>query len=135
ARKIAPVRMTGNYGGEVLRRIRAFKPVEPLPGLFQPEFLSQVRRAAETYVGYRRTHPVFFAVFQQVPWHHYGLQALEQTQVSVRTPFLDNDLLQTIFRAPASALTNGDVCRRLISDGNSALCHIPTDSGPFNGNT
>src|SRR5258708_37938524 len=25
AREIAPVRMTGNYGGEVLRRIRAFK--------------------------------------------------------------------------------------------------------------
>lgn len=29
AREIAPVRMTGNYGGEVLRSIRAFKPVEP----------------------------------------------------------------------------------------------------------
>ena len=29
ARKIARWRMTGNYGGEVLRRVRAFKPVEP----------------------------------------------------------------------------------------------------------
>ena len=28
ARQIAPVRMTGNYGGEVLRRVRAFKPVD-----------------------------------------------------------------------------------------------------------
>ena len=27
AREIAPVRMTGNYGGEVLRRVRAFKPI------------------------------------------------------------------------------------------------------------
>src|SRR6266571_3369034 len=36
AREIAPVRMTGNYGGEVLRRVRTFKPVEPLPGLFRP---------------------------------------------------------------------------------------------------
>jgi len=26
ARQIAPTRMTGNYGGEVLRRVRAFKP-------------------------------------------------------------------------------------------------------------
>ena len=34
AAKIAPVRMTGNYGGEVLRRVRAFKPVDPVPGLF-----------------------------------------------------------------------------------------------------
>ena len=39
AREIAPVRMTGNYGGEVLRRIRAFKPGKPLPGLFGPDLL------------------------------------------------------------------------------------------------
>ena len=45
ARQIAPVRMTGNYGGEVLRRVRTFKPVEPLPGLFRPELLSHVRQA------------------------------------------------------------------------------------------
>ena len=37
AREIAPVRMTGNYGGEVLRRVRAFKPVQPAPGLFHQE--------------------------------------------------------------------------------------------------
>src|SRR6202012_2142955 len=29
AREIAPVRMTGNYGGEVLRKVRAFKPMQP----------------------------------------------------------------------------------------------------------
>src|SRR5712691_2050396 len=34
AREIAPVRVTGNYGGEVLRRVRAFKPMQPAPGLF-----------------------------------------------------------------------------------------------------
>src|SRR5262249_44356643 len=49
AREIAPVRMTGNYGGEVLRRVRAFKPVEPLPGLFCPELLSYAGHAWETY--------------------------------------------------------------------------------------
>ena len=49
AREIAPVRMTGNYGGEVLRGVRTFKPVEPLAGLFCPEFLSCVRQAGETY--------------------------------------------------------------------------------------
>ena len=35
ASKIAPVRMTGNYGSEVLRRVRALKPTMPMPGLFQ----------------------------------------------------------------------------------------------------
>ena len=81
AREIAPVRMTGLYGGEVLRRVRAFKPEEPLPGLFVPEFLRYVRQAGETYAGLLSGHPVSFAVFKQAPWYHYGMLALEQTQL------------------------------------------------------
>src|SRR2546427_1518861 len=131
AREIASVRMTGNYGGEVLRRVRAFKPVEPLPGLFRPEFLSYVQQAEETYGSLLGGHPLSFAVFRQAPWHHYGLLALEQTQVSVRSPYLDNDFMRTVFRAPESALQNNDVCLRLIADGDPALRRILTDRGPL----
>src|SRR5438552_1922825 len=93
AAKIAPVRMTGNYGGEVLRRVRAFKPEAPMPELFEAELLSQVRVAKQTYGGLAQGHPLSFAVFRQAPWHHYGLLALEQTQLSLRSPYLDNDLI------------------------------------------
>ncbi len=133
ARQIAPVRMTGNYGGEVLRGVRAFKPVDPCSGLFRPELLSQVKRAKETYASLRG-NPLSFAVFRQAPWHHYGLSALEQTQVSVRSPFLDNDLVRTIFRAPHSTFTNNAVSLRLIADGNAALRRLQTDRG-FGGST
>jgi asparagine synthase (glutamine-hydrolysing) len=129
AREIAPIRMTGNYGGEVLRRVSAFKPVEPLPGLFRPEFLSYVRQACGTYAGLLQGHPLSFAVFRQATWHHYGLLALEQTQVSLRSPYLDNDFVRTVFRAPESVLANNDVCLRLIADGNPALRRIRTDRG------
>jgi asparagine synthase (glutamine-hydrolysing) len=129
AREIAPVRMTGNYGGEVLRRVRAFKPMEPAPGLFRPDFLSDVRAASETYAAIIRGNPLSFAVFQQAPWHHYGLLALEQTQISLRTPYLDNDFVRTVFRAPESACVNNDVCLRLIADGNTTLRQIRTDRG------
>jgi len=129
AREIAPVRMTGNYGGEVLRRVRAFKPVEPLPDLFVPELGPQFTLAAETYRSLVREHPLSFAVFRQAPWHHYGLLALEQTQLSLRSPYLDNDFVRTVFRAPQSALTNNDVCLRLIGDGDPALRDIRTDRG------
>src|SRR5205807_4759682 len=84
AREIAPVRMTGLYGGEVLRRVRAFKPVQPLPGLFSRELLPHIRQASATYAEVIRGHPLSFALFRQAPWHHYGLLALEQTQLSVR---------------------------------------------------
>ena len=129
ARQIAPVRMTGNYGGEVLRRVRAFRPREPLSGLFSAGVLSAVRQAEETYAGLLRTHPLSFAVFRQAPWYHYGLLALEQTQVSVRSPFLDTDLLRTVFRAPESACADDELCLRLIADAAPELRQIRTDRG------
>jgi asparagine synthase (glutamine-hydrolysing) len=138
AREIAPVRMTGNYGSEVLRRTKphlpqaptpAFKPVDPLPGLFRPEIVSQIGIAKQTYAHALDANAASFAVFRQAPWHHYGLLTLEETQVGVRTPFLDNDLVQLVFRAPQSALVSSDVCLRLISDGNTDLRRILSDRG------
>ena len=129
AREIAPVRMTGNYGGEVLRRVRTFKPVEPLPGLFKPEILSYVHQAGETYARLIQGHPVSYAVFRQSPWNHYGILALEQAQLSLRTPFLDNDLVRTVFQAPEAALTGNEGSLRLIADGNKELLRISTDRG------
>jgi asparagine synthase (glutamine-hydrolysing) len=135
ARQIAPVRMTGNYGGEVLRSVRAFKPVPAPDGLFDTALLPQLRHTTETYNALLNEHPVSFASFRQTPWHHYGLQALEQTQLSVRTPFLDNDVVRTAFRAPQSCLTTADACLRLIRDGHPLLYAVPGDGGPLNGNS
>jgi len=137
AREIAPVRMTGLYGGEVLRSwrsrgssgVRGFKPVEPLHGLFRPEFLGRVHEARETYAQLIQGHPLSFNVFRQAPWHHYGNLALEETQLSMRSPFLDNDFVRTVFRAPESACASDDICLQLIADGSAALRRIRTDRG------
>jgi asparagine synthase (glutamine-hydrolysing) len=129
AAAIAPVRMTGNYGGEVLRRVRAFKPGQPPAGLFRPDLLSYVDQARETYGRLIDGHPLSFAVFRQAPWHHYGLQALEQTQLTLRSPYLDNDLVRTVFRAPQSVLGNDDISLRLIADGDNKLRRLRTDRG------
>ncbi len=130
ARGIAPVRMTGLYGDEVLRpKRRAFKPVDPAPEPFNPNFLPNVRAARDTYGEVIKCHPTSFSAFRQAPWHHFGILSLEQTQVAVRTPFLDNDFLQTVFRAPQAAMANNDLRVRLIGDGSTALQRIPTDRG------
>jgi asparagine synthase (glutamine-hydrolysing) len=129
AREIAPVRMTGLFGGEILRGIRAFKPVKPDGGLFCKEFLSDVHRGAETYAEALHDHPVSFAAFRQGPWYLHGSLALEQTQLSVRSPYLDNDFVRTVFRSPASALVGNEVSLRLVADGDRALLGIPTDRG------
>jgi len=135
AREIAPVRMTGLYGDEILRpQIRAFKPVDPTPGPFDSSFLTHVGAAHKTYAQIIKGHPTSFSAFRQAPWHHYGILSLEQTQLAVRTPFLDNDFVRTVFRAPQSVTANNDLRVRLIGDGSTALQHIRTDRG-FGGNS
>ena len=128
-RHFAPVRMTGNYGGEVLRSIRAFKPKDPPTGLFHSDFTPQLDTARATYGRISDVRPLSFSVFRQAPWHHYGLLSLEQTQLAVRTPFLDNEFVGIIFRAPKLTLGNNDISLRLINDGNPALRKLWTDRG------
>jgi asparagine synthase (glutamine-hydrolysing) len=129
AAKIAPVRMTGNYGGEVLRRIRAFSPVDPASGLFQPEVHADLERVKETFRELTQGHPLSFALFRQAPWHHFGLLSLEQTQLSLRSPFLDNQFVKTVYRAPESAVASDLLSLRLIADGDENLRRIRTDRG------
>jgi asparagine synthase (glutamine-hydrolysing) len=129
AREIAPVRMTGNYGGELLRGIRTIKATEPQPGLFSGDIQPCFREAAQTFMGQLEGNPTSFAVFKQGPWNHSGMLALEESQVSLRSPFWDNELVQTVFRAPLSSLSDNNVSIRLIAEGNKELLRIQTDRG------
>lgn len=129
ARQIAPVRMTGNYGGEILRGVLAFKAVRPTGSGFSPEFLTHVDQASSTFARVIAGNPVSIAVFQQAPWYLYGVLSLEQTQLSMRSPYLDNDFVRTVFRSPVAALSSNEVSLRLVADGDPTLAGIPTDRG------
>jgi asparagine synthetase B (glutamine-hydrolysing) len=129
ARKIAPVKVVGTYGSEIVRQAVMFKPVPPPEGLFSPEFLTHVDQARDTYARVRREHPVTFAAFRQSPWYHHGILALEQSQLTVRSPYLDNAFVRAVFRAPGHNANGDDVRSRLISDGSAALWRIRTDRG------
>jgi asparagine synthase (glutamine-hydrolysing) len=129
ARLIAPVRMVGTYGSEMLLHAVMFKAVEPVAGLFQKELSPQIQKATETYDASRRGHPVTFIAFRQSPWHHYGVLELEQTQVAVRTPYLDNELVRTIYQSPGPVAVNEEGRIRLIREGNPALSQLRTDRG------
>ncbi len=129
ARRIAPVRMTGNYGDQMLRHMIVFRPSAPTAGLFRGEILHHIAAAQETYARIAQGHALTFAAFRQAPWHYYGLLALESSQVSVRTPYVDNELVRMIYRAPSSTLGNNDLRVRMIADGNPELRKIRTDLG------
>jgi asparagine synthase (glutamine-hydrolysing) len=129
ARKIAPAKVVGTYGSEIIRQAVMFKAVPPPHGVFRPEFLNYVRQAEETYAEVRREHPLTFAVFRQSPWYHQGILSLENTQLTVRSPYLDNGFVQAVFRAPKSDRLNGDIRLRLIKDGSPELGRMRSDRG------
>jgi asparagine synthase (glutamine-hydrolysing) len=129
ARQIAPVRMVGTYGSEMLLHSVMFKAEEPAPGLFRPEAMQQIQAGIENYGWVKRCHPVTFIAFRQSPWHHFGVLGLEQTQVAVRSPYLDNEVVKTVYQAPNSVTTNEECRLRLIREGNPALADLRTDRG------
>lgn len=129
AREIAPAKIVGTYGSEIVRHAVMFKPAEPTAGLLSPDFLPYVREAASTYASLRRQHPVTFAAFRQSPWYHHGVLALEQSQLTVHSPFLDNDFVRTVYRAPQADSSNGDVRISLIMDASPALGRVRSDRG------
>lgn len=129
ARQIAPVRITGNYGSEILRGNVAFR-ARPLPaGLFSEEMMPRVAEAGRTYTNEAIGNRLSFIAFKQVPWHHYARFAVEQSQINVRSPFLDNELVALAFRASPEIATSLEPSLRLIAEGNPGLGRIPTDRG------
>jgi asparagine synthase (glutamine-hydrolysing) len=53
---------------------------------------------------------------------------LERTQLTVRSPYLDNDLVALVYQAPPGSMSR-ELSLRLIDDGDPVLSRIPTDRG------
>jgi asparagine synthase (glutamine-hydrolysing) len=129
AREVAPVRLTGNYGSEIIRGSVAFKPSPLNEAVYSDDFLRLSGEAAGTYAVEKRCHPVSFIAFKQVPWFHYARLSVEQSLVTPRSPYLDNELVSLMYRAPVAQVVNKEPSLRLISEGNAALARLPTDRG------
>ena len=133
-RASAPVRLTGNYGDQILRGHVAFKPGSLCQNIFDARFTPFVQTATTTYSNEKQGRRTSFVAFKQVPWHHYAMFALEQTQVTMRSPYLDNDLLRVVYQAPPEMSDSVDLALRIIKDGDAALAKIPTDRGAVGNN-
>jgi len=129
ARQIAPVRLTGNYGSEILRGARHLKAAPAREGLYEGGFAKLIGLAGSTLTETWQGNPVSLAAFKQAPWHHYNRLCVEQSQLTVRSPYLDNELVMLMFQAPADALNSAENSLRLINEGNPELGRIMTDRG------
>jgi asparagine synthase (glutamine-hydrolysing) len=129
AREIAPVRLTGNYGSEILRGFVAFRPRVLDQALFDPEFARLVGAVGETYRAEREGDRLSFIAFKQVPWHHYSRFSVEKNEVRPRSPYLDNDLVALVYRAPPHCVATAELALQMIAEGDRDLAMIATDRG------
>ncbi len=135
ASRLSPIRLTGNYGSEILRSVSTFKPTRLTRALLDADFA----RLVDAEVASRADiHPVTHAAFREIPWHLFGTLAACRSQLIFRTPYLDNEIVGLAFRAPDSSRHSARAALRLINGGNPSLGAIPTDrgvvwlgSGPF----
>ncbi len=127
ARDIAPIRLTGNFGGEVLRCIRHLGISPQNKNLFSPDF-DRYFQTAKTKLGTQQSNThLSFILFKDSPWHNNNRLVSEQSQLTLRTPYMDNDLVKLLYRAPM--VGNKATSLRLVSDGNKSLASILTDRG------
>jgi asparagine synthase (glutamine-hydrolysing) len=129
ARQLATVRLTGNYGSEVLRGVSTFKPLRLSPALFNPEFNGVLDSATDSLAN-GSTHPITFAAFREIPWNLFGTLAAGRSQVSFRTPYLDNELVALAYRAPESLRKSSLPAWCLVKANSTLLSGIPTDRRP-----
>jgi asparagine synthase (glutamine-hydrolysing) len=126
AREIAPVRVSGLNGGEILRRLVAFKPMPLATRLFTPELELHARAAAVSYSNELRGHKLSFIAFKQAAWHLHPRLSIERSQLTLRSPYFDNDLIPLAYQAPPAA-RNAEPALRLIAESKPALGRVATD--------
>jgi asparagine synthase (glutamine-hydrolysing) len=130
AKTVAPIRITGNYGGELLRGNRAFKCVEPKGAFLSTDVAKHMDGVRESFSVISRVRPLSFTLFWQAP-SGYGRYAIERSQVTVRSPFLGESFVRLLYQNPFSFDDHGEVSAALIARRRADLLRIPTDRGLY----
>lgn len=129
ARNIAPVRVTGTNGGEMLRRLVAFKPTGHGQSFLQGNWREAAQAAAATYFQELQGHKLSFTAFKQTPWYMCSKFSVERSQLSLRMPYFDNEIVALSYQAPLDLAESNEPALWLIAQGNPALSSVGTDRG------
>lgn len=74
-------------------------------------------------------HPVTFTAFHEIPEKRFGIPAASRSQLSFRTPYLDNELVALAYRAPESLRASPLLPWSVVQNNQQALSCVPTDMG------
>jgi asparagine synthase (glutamine-hydrolysing) len=131
AQAIAPIRLTGKFGSEVVRIRKLIPTLSYKPGLLRPEIQGMVNQLPS----YAQTNPqgnsLTRVVSEEVTWHEYGRVTVEQSQLTLRSPYLDNELVKLMYQAPAGCRAAGNLQEQYVKRETPELATIITNLGRF----
>ena len=128
ASRIAPTRVTGNWGGELMREVRAFKFRMPKGDFIERSVGEQIKEVGEAFGSTVDGHPLSYTLFHQLPNQGYGRYAVERSQLLTRSPFLANNVVSSLYQAPVATRTSTELVLRVLME-RPGLVAIPTDTG------
>lgn len=133
AREIAPVRLTGKYGSEIVR-VRRMIPFSKFPAdVIAPDLRPFLEAVPSPDQVTQAEHPLSRTVSEEIPWFAFGRLAVEQSQLDVRTPYMDNDLVKLMYQAPNGTRAAGDLQEDFIKDKSPEFSALPTNLGRLSG--
>jgi asparagine synthase (glutamine-hydrolysing) len=128
ARQIAPIRLTGKFGSEVVKTRRLIPWLSYNVDFVQPD-LKPFLDALQPRDRFRQKYSLSTLVFEEIPWYESGRVAVEQSQLTLRSPYLDNDLVKLMFQADSGVRATGQLQPRYIRENSPELNGILTNMG------
>jgi asparagine synthase (glutamine-hydrolysing) len=128
ARQIAPVRLTGKFGSEVIKTRRLIPWRNYNNDFIQPD-LKSLLGDLRPRDRFKQKYCLTTLLFEEIPWYESGRVAIEQSQLTLRTPYLDNDLVKLMFQAESGVRTAGQLQPRYIREKAAELNTILTNMG------
>jgi len=128
ARALSPIRLTGVFGGEILRGVSMFKPLHFARQLVNAS-LAETMSSCLAGWSQHSQHPVSFTVFSEIPQKRFATPAASRSQTAFRTPYLDNEVVALAYQAPPAVRTSVSFGLSLATRNNPVLGRIPTDMG------
>jgi asparagine synthase (glutamine-hydrolysing) len=134
ARGIAPIRLTGKFGSEVVRTRRLIPSGMFPKHLVKPWFVPFLDEAPNVDQISRRTHPLTRVVAEEIAWYEFGRVSVEQSQLILRTPYMDNELVKLMYQAEFGLRSSRDLQARFVKGKDRELSEVPTNMGRVRGN-
>jgi len=97
------------------------------------DFMGYLAMAKSQFNEYVDGNPLSVMVFKEVPWWWSGICSVEFSQITVRSPYLDNDFVNLLYRSPFPKIDPVGFQLNVVRKRRQELYGIMTNAG-YGGN-